>query len=80
MTFDQVDFEIRCEWGKQGLLRLAPISDVVILIDVLSFSTCIDIANQRGAIVFPYPWNDGSAPAFAQSMTAIPNSECIKRY
>ncbi|MBD1825078.1 2-phosphosulfolactate phosphatase [Cyanobacteria bacterium FACHB-DQ100] len=70
MNFDQAQFEVRCEWGQQGVLRLAPISDVVIIVDVLSFSTCIEIANRRGAIVFPYQWKDESANAFARSVGA----------
>ncbi len=70
MNFDQSDFEVRCEWGEKGISQLAPISDVVVIIDVLSFSTCIDIANSRGAIVFPYQWKDESAKAFAQSVNA----------
>jgi 2-phosphosulfolactate phosphatase len=39
-------------------------------VDVLSFSTCVDIAVHRGAIVFPYPWKDESALKFAASMNA----------
>ncbi|MGV0029170.1 2-phosphosulfolactate phosphatase [Phormidesmis priestleyi] len=70
MNFDQADFEVRCEWGEKGVLQLASISDVVVIIDVLSFSTCIDIANSRGAVVFPYQWKDESAKAFAQSVDA----------
>ncbi|MBE9169936.1 2-phosphosulfolactate phosphatase [Pleurocapsales cyanobacterium LEGE 06147] len=70
MNFDQADFEVRCEWGEKGVLKLAPISDVVVIIDVLSFSTCIDIANSRGAIIFPYQWKDKSAKAFARSVNA----------
>lgn len=70
MNFDQAEFEVRCEWGEQGVLQLAPISDVVVIIDVLSFSTCIDVANSRGAIVFPYQWRDESAQTFAQSINA----------
>jgi 2-phosphosulfolactate phosphatase len=70
MSFDQADSEVRCEWGEKGISQLAPISDVVVIIDVLSFSTCIDIANSRGAIVFPYQWKDESARAFAQSVDA----------
>ncbi|BAU12820.1 putative lipoprotein [Leptolyngbya sp. NIES-3755] len=70
MNFDQAEFEVRCEWGEQGVLRLAPISDVIIIIDVLSFSTCVEIATRRGAIVFPYRWKDKSARAFARSMNA----------
>ncbi|MEL7011335.1 MAG: hypothetical protein AAFR62_17825 [Cyanobacteria bacterium J06629_2] len=43
MNFDQNNFEVRCEWGEQGVLKLAPISDVVIIIDAFSFSTCIEL-------------------------------------
>jgi 2-phosphosulfolactate phosphatase len=70
MNFDQAEFEVRCEWGEQGVLRLAPISDVVVIVDVLSFSTCIDIVTSRGAIAYPYPWQDDSARTFAQSIGA----------
>lgn len=50
MKFDQADFNIRGEWGQQGVSQLAPISDVVVIVDVLSFSTCVDIVTSRGAI------------------------------
>ncbi|KST67648.1 2-phosphosulfolactate phosphatase [Mastigocoleus testarum] len=70
MTFTQSQFDIRCEWGRNGVKQLAPISDVVIIIDILSFSTCIDIATSRGATVFPYQWKDESASRFAKSMNA----------
>ena len=70
MNFDQADFEIRCEWGKEGISQLTPSSDVVVIIDVLSFSTCIDIANSQGGIVFPYQWQDESVREFAQSVDA----------
>ncbi|GAB4152299.1 MAG: hypothetical protein Fur0046_31860 [Cyanobacteria bacterium J069] len=70
MNFDQAAFEVRCEWGRRGVEQLAPISDVVIIVDVLSFSTCVDVANSQGAVVFPYAWKDESAAAFAQSVRA----------
>ncbi|MBD2123637.1 2-phosphosulfolactate phosphatase [Trichocoleus sp. FACHB-262] len=68
--FNQSHFEIRCEWGVRGVEQLAPISDVVIIVDVLSFSTCVEIATSRGAIVFPYLWNHDTAEAFAKSVDA----------
>jgi 2-phosphosulfolactate phosphatase len=71
MTFSQAAFDIRCEWGPQGVAQLAPISDVVILVDVLSFSTSVDIATSRGATIFPYRWKDASAAVFAASVGAI---------
>ena len=70
MTFDQSEFEIRCEWGEQGLAQLAPGSEVVIIVDVLSFSTCVEIALGRGALVFPCRWKDDSAKAFAVAIGA----------
>jgi 2-phosphosulfolactate phosphatase len=49
---------------------LAPLSDVVIIVDVLSFSTSVEIAASRKAIVYPYRWRDESAGEFARSIGA----------
>jgi 2-phosphosulfolactate phosphatase len=70
MTFDQSEFDVRCEWGENGVSQLAPISDAVIIVDVLSFSTCVEIATNREAIVFPYRWRDETAAKFAASVVA----------
>lgn len=61
MIYNQQEFEIRMEWGLKGVEMLAPVSDVMIIVDVLSFSTCVDIATQRGAVIYPYRWKDESA-------------------
>jgi 2-phosphosulfolactate phosphatase len=71
VTFDQSEFDLRCEWGIHGLRHLTPASDVVIIVDVLSFSTAVDIAVSRGAAVFPYAWEDDSARAFAEKNGAL---------
>jgi len=70
MTFDQSEFEIRCEWGENGIAHLAPISDAVIIVDVMSFSTCVTVATDRGAIIYPYRYKDESAQEFADSVGA----------
>ena len=70
MIYDQAEFEIRCEWGEQGVIQLAPISDVIIIVDVLSFSTSVEIATNKGAIIFPYQWKDKTAADYANSMKA----------
>jgi 2-phosphosulfolactate phosphatase len=70
MIFDQAEFEIRCEWGEQGVKQLAPDSDAVIIVDVLSFSTAVEIATARGATIFPYRWRDESAVQYAHSLGA----------
>lgn len=68
-TFDQSDFDIRCEWGLAAIDHMAP-AEVVIVIDVLSFSTSVDIALCRGASVLPYRWKDDGADAYAQAHDA----------
>src|SRR5262249_16387779 len=61
-------FIIHCEWGRGGLEALGPGSDVVIVVDVLSFSTCVEIAISRGAVVFPFAWTDARAAEFAREI------------
>jgi 2-phosphosulfolactate phosphatase len=64
-------FKVRCEWGAQGIAALAPDSDVIIIVDVLSFSTCVDVAVGNGALVYPYPHHDQSAQHFATERQAL---------
>jgi 2-phosphosulfolactate phosphatase len=71
VTFDQSEFEIRCEWARNGLETLAPISDVVVIVDVLSFSTAVDVALGRGGIVLPFPVKGDSAASYAASTGAV---------
>lgn len=70
MLFDQADYELRCEWGLQGLLCLAPASDAVIIVDILSFSTVVDMVVANGAFALPYRWKDDSAARFAKEKRA----------
>jgi 2-phosphosulfolactate phosphatase len=48
--FDQSRYQVRLEWGAEGLERLAP-TDVVVVVDVLRFSTTATDAVARGEIV-----------------------------
>ncbi len=56
----------RCEWGPVAIAMLAP-ADVTIVVDVLTFTTCVDVATSRGAVVLPYPLQDPTAARFAQA-------------
>lgn len=71
MFYEQADYAVRCEWGLRGVEALAPLSDVVVIVDVLSFSTCVEIATARGAVIFPYAWRDDTAVAYAQEKRAL---------
>jgi 2-phosphosulfolactate phosphatase len=68
-VFDQSGFEVRFEWGIEGRI-LAPGADVVIVVDVLSFSTAVDAATSRGGVVYPARWKDERAAEFAKSIGA----------
>jgi 2-phosphosulfolactate phosphatase len=68
MTFTQSSFDVRCEWGMPGVIQLAPTSDVIVIVDVFSFTTCVEIATAQGATIFPYRGDD--AAGFARSVNA----------
>jgi 2-phosphosulfolactate phosphatase len=70
MIYDQSEFDLRCEWGLHGVAQLAPISDVVVIVDILSFTTCVEIATNNGAIIFPYAYKDESVVDYAKSVQA----------
>lgn len=71
MWFDQTNYRVRCEWGLHGVRTLAPISDVVIIVDALSFSTCVEIAVARGATVFPCRWKGDDARRLAEDKQGV---------
>lgn len=48
--FDQSTYQVRLDWGVAGLRRLAP-SDVIVVVDVLRFSSTVTDAVASGAEV-----------------------------
>src|SRR6266852_5214472 len=67
--FSQSAWAFRCEWGPGAVSALAP-ADVAIVVDVFSFTTCVDVATSRGAAILPYPWKDALAADFALAQGA----------
>lgn len=68
--WDQRRFDIRFEWGMHGLQALSECRTFII-VDVLSFTTCVSIALARKAIVFPYRWKGPTARSFADEHQAV---------
>jgi 2-phosphosulfolactate phosphatase len=62
---------IICEWGPQGARKLAESCDVTVIVDVLSSSTCVDIAAGRSILVYPYSGPPEEAQAFATRQEAV---------
>ena len=59
--------EARVEWGEHGARALARTCEVLVIVDVLSFTTAVDVAVSRGAQVLPYAGRDArAARAFAE--------------
>jgi len=71
MWYDQDEFDIRCEWGLNGVGILKPTSEVIIIVDILSFTTSVEIATSRGAHVFPFDTWSEQARLFAREHNAI---------
>jgi 2-phosphosulfolactate phosphatase len=70
MYADQDRHDVRCEWGPPGLETVARGVDAVVVVDVLSFSTCIDVATAGRAMVFPGVWKDARAAEQACALGA----------
>ena len=59
-------YDVRCEWGQAGLEAVGEDVAAVVIVDVLSFSTAVDVAVSRQAQVLPFRWRDDSASAYAR--------------
>jgi len=50
-----------CEWGPEGARKFDGSVGAIVIVDVLSFSTCIDIAVSREASIYPFEDRDPTA-------------------
>ncbi|MFH8725014.1 2-phosphosulfolactate phosphatase [Streptomyces termitum] len=58
-------------WGPAEARALAPGAACVVVVDVLSFTTAVGVAVERGTAVYPYRWRDGTAAAYARERDAV---------
>ncbi|GHJ60124.1 hypothetical protein NOK12_26420 [Nocardioides sp. OK12] len=64
----QRDHAVRLDWGPVGAATAS--ADVSVVVDVLSFSTSVTIAVERGMHVLPFAWKDARAAAYAEQQDA----------
>jgi 2-phosphosulfolactate phosphatase len=69
--FMQASHGVRFEWGPTGAAKIASEESCLAIVDVLSFTTSVTVAVETGTRVFPYPWGDHTATAFAAGKQAV---------
>jgi 2-phosphosulfolactate phosphatase len=71
MYFDQDPYEIKLDWGQRGARAASERNEIVIIIDVLSFSSTVVTAVEHGAEIYPYPPPiNERAKAYAKELNA----------
>ena len=71
----------RLEWGPRAIDVFQVWADVVVVIDVLSFSTAVDVAVSRGAAVLPCANDQSAAERLGEELgacVAVPRGEMSK--
>jgi 2-phosphosulfolactate phosphatase len=64
-------YRLRFDWGLSGAEAVAGDADVVVVVDVLSFTTTLSVAVEAGMEVLPYRWSDGTAARHAAERGAV---------
>lgn len=67
----QASHGVRLEWGPTGGAAIAADADVAVVVDVLSFTTTLSVAVERGIAVYPFRWRDDRAESYAAERDAV---------
>jgi 2-phosphosulfolactate phosphatase len=67
----QAAYAVRFDWGPTGAAAIAAGADLAVVVDVLSFTTTMSVAVERGVTVFPYRWRDGTEEEYAAQRGAV---------
>ena len=67
----QSGFDVRVGWGTHGLAALRDACGVLIVVDVLSYTTSVEICVARGAIVHPLPLRDTTGAELARCVGGV---------
>ncbi len=66
----QSAFDVRFDWGAEGARQLSSDADIVIVVDILSFSTCVDIGVSAKGLIYPFLFKDARLQDYATSIGA----------
>jgi 2-phosphosulfolactate phosphatase len=77
-VFDQSFYQVRLDWGREGLARLAP-ADIVVVVDVLRFTTAATDAAERGqSLALDGSGSVNGAPVAAAASGALVLAGCLR--
>ena len=57
-AWSQTAYDLRFDWAPAGVAAVALGAAVVVVVDVLSFTTTLALAVERGIAVMPFPWRE----------------------
>lgn len=81
-VYDQSPYDIKMEWGIKGAVEAAKRKEIIIVVDVLSFSSTVTTAVDKGAVIYPFPpGQHEKAKAYASGIGAelvVGRAEAIK--
>jgi 2-phosphosulfolactate phosphatase len=69
-VFAQPASGARFDWGLNGAAELGRVCAVLVVVDVLSFTTAVEVAVARGMRVHPFPWGEQAAE-YARRVGAV---------
>ena len=61
--WEQSGYDVRLDWGGEGVAALGRECAVLVVVDVLSFNTTTDLVVGRGGRVLPVRWRDARSGA-----------------
>ncbi|MFG1816299.1 2-phosphosulfolactate phosphatase [Kribbella sp. NPDC049174] len=67
--YAQDGFRVGFDWAATGAAAVP--GSITAVVDVLSFTTAVTVAADRGIEVYPYRWRDESAVAYAKQYDAV---------
>lgn len=75
--WDQTEYRCRLEWGRRGAREAAARGDVLVVVDTLSFSTCVATAIAHGGVIYPCAWDEDPAALGARvgAEVAVPRQD-----
>lgn len=68
--YAQDSHQVRFDWGPSGARVIGQNAQVVAIVDVLSFTTALNVAVERDIVVYPYRWRDETAVSYARDRDA----------